>query len=160
MKAEKATSYKFTVKKKGGKETIIKPYSSKTKCSWRAAVSGTYTIKVYAKNSGKVVTKTITNFKIGRKLSINSITPSKKSKTAKIGNKINIKVKANGGIGAKYYKYYYILNGKKTDISKYVTKSSISWKPKKAGTYALCVTVTDDAGNRFTKKISRYIVVK
>ncbi|MBD5135454.1 MAG: starch-binding protein [Lachnospiraceae bacterium] len=151
--------YKFVVKR-GNKNQAVRKYSSDNSCQWIPAQSGKYTLYVYVKDSstGKVVKKSIKNYNVKSALKIKSFTQSRKSGTAAVGDKVIVKVNATGGIGQKFYRYYYKLNGKKYVLKENTTSKKVNWTPKKAGKYQLFVEVTDDMENKITKKVN-YVVV-
>lgn len=60
-----------------------------------------------------------------------------------VNSTIKVSASSSGGIGTKKYKYYYKLFGKTTTIKNYSTSKSVSFKPKKAGTYIIYVSVKD-----------------
>ncbi|MBD5134398.1 MAG: starch-binding protein [Lachnospiraceae bacterium] len=152
--------YKFIVKRSNGKSQTVRKYSSNNSCQWKPAQSGKYTLYVHVKDSstGKVVKKSIKNYNVKQALKIKSFTQSRKSGTAAVGDKIVLKVNATGGIGKKFYKYYYKLNGKKYILKNYTASKKINWTPKKAGKYQLFVETVDDVNNKVTKKVN-YVVV-
>lgn len=82
--------------------------------------------------------------------SLKVLAPQKKG----VGNKYTFYATAKNGEEA--YKYKFILNegmsGKKT-LKSYSKKSSVTWTPKKAGTYKITVYVKDATGEVTSKEI-------
>ena len=152
--------YQFVVKLGNGKNQAVRKYSSDNSCQWIPTQSGKYTLYVYVKDSstGKIVKKSIKNYNVKPALKIKSFTQSRKSGTAVVGDKVIVRVNTTGGIGQKFYRYYYKLNGKKYVLKENTTSKKVNWTPKKAGKYQLFIEVTDDMDNKITKKVN-YVVV-
>ena len=123
--------------------------------------AGNYAVIVYVKDGNKVIKKTVKKFCIYNKLKAKSLTTSKASKKAKVGNKIKLTAKATGGGGSYQYKFAYkYKTGKYKMISKYSTKWYTYWTPKKSGTYTLRVTVYDKITKKTATYTKKYIVKK
>ncbi|MBD5135246.1 MAG: starch-binding protein [Lachnospiraceae bacterium] len=154
--------YQFVVKRGNGENQTVRKYSSDNSCQWIPAQTGKYTLYVYVKDSstGKIVKKSIKNYNVKSALKIKSFTQSRKSGTAVVGDKVVVRVNATGGIGQKFYRYYYKLNGKKYMLKDYTATKKINWVPKKAGKYQLFVEATDDLGNKVTKKVNYTVIDK
>ena len=151
--------YKYMVKDKKGKKQVIKSFSTSKTATWKPAKAGDYVITVYVKDgSGKTVTKSIKNYTVKSKMKVTYT--GVKSKKVTLGKSVKLKVKVAGGIGTKYLKFTYKYAGKTKQIGNYSSKTSVTWKPKKAGTYNVYVTVTDDLGTKVTKNLGKYTVKK
>ena len=153
--------YRFLVKK--SHTTMIKNYSKSKSAIWKPSQSGTYEIKVYAKDStGKLVKKSITKYVIKKKASVKSFKASIKSGKAKVGDSVKVTVKAADGTGRFRYKFAYKRsgNGKLYTINKYSSKKTVSWTPSKSGTYTIYAYVLDKGNGLVAKKTMKYKVVK
>ena len=123
--------------------------------------AGNYAVIIYVKDGNKVIKRTVKKFCIYSKLRVRSLTTSKASKKARVGNKIKLTAKATGGGGRYRYKFAYkYKNGKYKLISKYSTKRYKYWIPKKAGTYTLRVTVYDKTTKKAATYTKKYVVKK
>ena len=153
--------YKFVVKPYNKYVVTVRGYKESNSCTWIPAVSGKYTLYVYVKDeNGTVVKKTVKAYTVAKKLKVSSLKTSAKSRFAYAGSKIILSAKATGGIGGKFYKFYYKLNGKTYVIRNYSEVAKTGFIPKKAGKYELYVAVTDDLGNTAKKRISNYVINK
>ena len=152
--------YKYVVKLKGESSGKVREYSTSSSVNWTPKKAGNYIVYVYVKDSyGNVTKKSKKYFKVYSELKASAIKVSKKSGKAKVGNTIKLKATGKGGIGTRYYRFYYKLNGKKVLIQNYRASLSASLKLKKAGTYIFFCDVTDEMGNESTVKLSGYKVV-
>ena len=153
--------YKFVVKPYNKCVVTVRGYKESNSCTWIPEVSGKYTLYVYVKDeNGTVVKKTVKAYTVAKKLKVSSLKTSAKSRFAYAGSKIILSAKATGGIGGKFYKFYYKLNGKTYVIRNYSEVAKTGFTPKKAGKYELYVAVTDDLGNTAKKRISNYVINK
>ncbi len=153
--------YKFVVKPYNKYVVTVRGYKESNSCTWIPEFSGKYTLYVYVKDeNGTVVKKTVKAYTVAKKLKVSSLKTSAKSRFAYAGSKIILSAKATGGIGGKFYKFYYKLNGKTYVIRNYSEVAKTGFTPKKAGKYELYVAVTDDLGNTAKKRISNYVINK
>ena len=153
--------YRFLQTK--GTTSIIRNYSSSNVAKWSPKTSGKYELKVYAKDStGKIAKKSIKNYTVNTKLKIKSFKVSPGSKKAKKGRKVKLTVSATGGSKKYAYKFAYKYQGssKVVAISKYSSKKSVTWKPKKSGKYKLYAYVKDKSKNKVVKKEIKTYKVK
>ena len=154
---EGKVQYRFYAIK--GSSDIIKDYSASNKVKWIPKKAGTYSFKVYAKDSsGKIVKKTISKYTVNEKIKVSSFKVSPSGKKVTLGKKVKLTVKASGGTKKYQYKFAYKKSGtnKLVTISKYSSKKSVSWKPKKSGKYSLYVYVKD----KVTKKVARKMITR
>lgn len=111
-------------------------------------IPGSYTIYVDAIDgvSGKIVTKTITSYKVIDVLS-GTLTINKKD-TPVVNDTIKLTAVAAGGKSPYRYKFYYTKDGGAAElIRNYSTTRTADFKPQEAGTYKVYVEITDNDKN-------------
>ncbi|MGE7920683.1 hypothetical protein ACQKM9_17360 [Viridibacillus sp. NPDC093762] len=121
---------------------------------------GKYTLKVKVKNplsTKQQFTITTDSEVYGGTVSISSLKANKKSpQLAK--TKITLSTKAKGS----YLKYQYSVTNTKTNkrtvLRKYSSNKTATWKPTKAGTYKILVTVKNTKSGKTTTKSMAYKV--
>lgn len=151
--------YKFTARKAGQKEKVIRAYGESAKCVWQPDSSGYYVITVYAIDDNNLAAKYSNSFyKVEQGLSLKSISINTKNGKAIVNKSIVLKSKAAGGIGTKFYRFMYKINGKKKYICNFGSSSNTNWRPTKAGKYCIYAEVTDALGNKATKAVLNYTV--
>lgn len=148
--------YKYTVKS-GNKTTVIKNYSTGTQITWKPSKIGKYTFTVYAKQGENEVAKSITH-SVTSNLKISSFKTNNKSNKSKVNKKIKLTVAKSGGTGTVKYKYSYKSGSKTTVIKNYSTARSVSFTPKKKGTYKISVSAMDGLGKVVTKTITYKVI--
>lgn len=126
--------------------TTVSSFSDTKTADFKPGKAGEYDICIKVKDAenfveNKYFTLTVADvLKNVSELGENEIT---------IGDAAIIYGKSTGGKGAKQYEYYYKLSTEEswTTLTKYEVNTTISaFKPKKAGTYDICVKVKDAAG--------------
>ena len=148
--------YKFTVKS-GSKTTVIKDYSSSTQATWKPSKIGKYTLTVSVKKGDNIVSKSVTHT-VSSSLKISLFKTNNKSNKSKVNKKVTMTAAKSGGSGTVKYKFTYKFGSKTTVLKNYSTAKSVSFTPKKKGTYKLTVSVMDGLGKVVTKTISYKVV--
>ena len=131
--------------------------------SWKPTVKGTYTIKVAATDStGKIVT-TSKSYVIKQKtgITIKSLTTSKAS-PQQAGTAITLTASATTTTGTQLQYAFSVHNGLMgwTNLKKYSTTNTVTWKPAASGTYTVWVQVKDAKGYSEIKTLSYVITDK
>lgn len=150
--------YKFYYKL-GATTTIVKDYSAQDSVDFTPSLPGVYTLAVDMKDaSGKISTKTLTNYSVVNPLSVKTLTANKATGQ---GIDSSITLTATGSDGKAPYQYQFsaTLAGTTTIIKEYSTTGSATFIPAKAGDYTLTVDLKDAAGNTATKSISPYTIL-
>ena len=122
-------------------------------CSYKPTSAGTVTIKVTASDSsGKTASE---NASLTVKAGL-SATLSLSANSITLGNTATIKAAASGGSGNYKYSYYVIVPGNSdyTTLSSNSTSASYAYKPTKAGTHNIKITVSDDSGHSVSRTTS------
>ncbi|MDE7423509.1 MAG: type I pullulanase [Lachnospiraceae bacterium] len=136
--------------------------SKKNTYSWTPKASGTYTVYVDIKDTNTGITskgKTCKYVVVKKKLTITQVKISKKKIVQK--KSVAFTVTATGG-KTKYQYAFTVKNakGKVVKKVKYQSKKKLNWKPTKAGTYTVYVSVKDATKTVKTKKKTIKVVKK
>lgn len=144
--------YKF-VAKLGSKTTVVKNYSTSNTATWKPAAIGKYTLTVFVKQGDNVVEKSLTQ-NVTSNLKISSFKTGSSSNKSKVNKKVKMTVAKSGGVGTVKYKFTYKFGSKTTVVKNFSTTKSVSFTPKKKGTYKLSVSAKDSLGKVVTKTIT------
>lgn len=157
-------------------------YKKSTDSSWTCAKSyktvarnvsvtpttvGTYTIRVKAKDaSGKVVNKDFkitvdSNLICSALLDYTADKKDSASSAAVFGTNVSVLCSAENAIGTVKYEVYYKQQAKSswTRAQKYSTNDVVTFKPKAAAAYEVCVRAKDETG-KVSKKFMQFTVKK
>lgn len=150
--------YRFVVYDDKKVGTVLRDYSTNNSVSWTPKTAGTYKIYVRATDStGKVVEKQISNYVIkSNEVSITSFTASVAS-PQNVGTSIKLSANATGN-GAVKYRFVAQSGSDKEVIQDFNSNSTVTWTPKKAGTYILFLRAIDSTGKVVEKQIRDYVV--
>lgn len=140
--------FKFTYKY-NGKTYTIKKYSKTSSVSFKPTKTGTYVFYVTSQDTKKK-TKT-TSQKVVVSNRPLSLTMKTSATQITIGQTVKMSASSTGGVGTKQYQYTYKYNNKTYTIAKYSTKTSVSFKPTKVGTYQF-ITTCKDKQNKVVSK--------
>lgn len=116
----------------------------------------TFTVKVTDKY-GSETTKTIADYKICNKLSLDGFTVDKAS-PQELGTALKLTAAASGGKTECEYKFSYTLDGTTEVIQDFSDQSSITFTPPKTGTYTFTAEVTNAYGKVESKTVSGYVI--
>ena len=125
--------------------TTVKDYSSNGAAVFKPTATGTYNIRITAKDSsGKTAAKTI-NVTVGDVL---ANTSSLSADKINLGETVTINASATGGSGSYTFAYYSKEFTQKSwsTISGFSTNATASFTAKTAGYYEICVKVKDADG--------------
>lgn len=136
--------------------------SKKNTYSWTPKISGTYTVYVDIKDTNTGITskgKTCKYVVVKKKLTITQVKISKKKIVQK--KSVAFTITATGG-KTKYQYAFTVKNAKGKVVKKvnYQSKKKLNWKPAKAGTYTVYVSVKDATKTVKTKKKTIKVVKK
>ena len=126
-------------------------YGTAKTYSYQAAAAGTYTVRVYVKDSSGT---TVSLDNAGRVTVsaappvISGVTVNKTS--ADVGDTITWTAAASGGSGTLQYCFYVFKDGSVTERGSYGTTTTYSYQPTAAGTYTVRVYVKDTSGSTVT----------
>jgi len=141
-----SVTYKYEQKlSSAGTWSTVKDYSSNGAAVFKPSATGTYNIRITAKDSlGKTSAKTL-NVTVGSTL---ANTSSISADSIDLGKTVTVNASATGGKGSYTFAYYYREFSQKnwTAISNYSTSATASLTPKTAGYYQICVKVKDADG--------------
>ena len=136
-------SYSYEFYSKKSTATKFTKFGSSATATFKPTSSGTYTIRVYAKDTaGNVAGKDFTVTATGG--FANNTTVS--STSIALGSSVTVTGVATGGSGTYTYEFY----SKKSTATKFVkfgSSASATFKPTAAGTYTIRTYVKDTAGN-------------
>lgn len=152
--------YQFLIQKdKAKKWDTLQAYSDNSKAYLIPYTAGKYNIKVSVKDriSKKTSSKTISYTFTKGEVKVKSLKTSVKS-PQKVNKKIKLTTKAEG-LNLRYT-YQVEYKGKKTTLVKDAKSSSYNWKPKKAGSYKIKVTVEDAVTMNKDTKTIKYTIKK
>ena len=154
--------YNLEITDSQGKIVASTNESKKNTYSWTPKTSGTYTVYVDIKDTNTGITskgKTCKYVVVKKKLTITQVKISKKKIVQK--KSVAFTVTATGG-KTKYQYAFTIKNakGKVVKKVKYQSKKKLNWKPTKAGTYTVYVSVKDATKTVKTKKKTIKVVKK
>lgn len=150
--------YKFYYKL-GTTIVTIQDFSATDTAIFKPSVAGTYTLCVDLKNeSGNIITKSLSNFKVVDNPIIKSFTADKPSGQY-VNTSVNLISEVTGGKTPYQYRYYYKLGEKTITIKNYSTVNTAIFKPTLQGRYTLCVDVKDASGKVATSQILNFNVV-
>ncbi len=128
-------------------------YTTAKTAAYTAADTGTYSVKVYVKDSaGTVVTKTGGSCTVGGSsapLAVSGLSVSKTS--AASGDTLTWTASASGGTGTLRYNFYVYKDGVVVQKGGYAAAKTFSYTAAEAGTYSVKVYVKDGAGTIVTK---------
>lgn len=126
--------------------TTIKGFSSDDKATVKPLTSTTYDLCIKVKDSKGNIEKKYLKFEVHKPLTNKSVVAKS---TVYVGDDIDIKGKASGGIGNYSYAYYYKRHEDTgwVKISDFSSDTTASFKPLKATDYDICVKVKDSTGN-------------
>ena len=153
-------TYKFTAVK-NGVTSVIKNYSTSNTATWTPTEEGTYTIRWYAKDSTGTEIFESEEYVIKKPIVITKLEMKNYSTSVdspqKVGN--SIKLNANAvGEGTVQYRFVAYSGEYSEVINDYSTSSSVTWTPKKAGTYNIYFVAKDSTGKTVQKVIYNYVV--
>ena len=157
-------NYAYNVEVMDSQGTIVASVneSKKNTYSWTPKTSGTYTVYVDIKDTQTGITskgKTYKYVVVKKKLTITQVKISKK----KIVKKKNVAFTVTATGGKTKYQYAFTIRNAKGKVVKkvsYQSKKKLSWKPTKAGTYTVYVSVKDATKTVITKKKKIKVVKK
>lgn len=153
-KVEKGKTIKLSATSSGGKGTkkykfgytlnnktyTINNYSTKKSVNYKISSSGTYKFYVQIKDSKTTVKKT-KNVSAYNPLSLSLTTSG-----SYVNENIKLTTTSSGGYSTKQYKYTYTLSSKTYTIKNYSSSKSVTFKPKKEGSYKFIAYVKDATG--------------
>ncbi|NLK94102.1 MAG: hypothetical protein GX275_02760, partial [Clostridiales bacterium] len=151
-------TYKFEAIDSSSNSEVIKNFSSSKTATWTPRKAGTYTIKATYKDEAgttKEKTQKVVVNEINE-LIINNFEASKDSPLT-LGSSVKLFGDAEGE-GTVKYEFTATSGGYEETIQSLNTNSTVTWTPKKAGTYTLTLRVTDSTGAEKTKTIRNYVV--
>ena len=128
-------------------------YTTAKTAAYSAAEAGSYSVKVYVKDSaGTIVTKTGGNVTVAAPSSPLAVTGVTADKTAaKPGDSITWTAAASGGSGTLRYNFYLYKDGALLQKGSYTTAKTFTYTASEAGSYSVKVYVKDSAGTIVTK---------
>ncbi len=137
----KTCSYAYYVRISGLFWTTLQSFGSKTSCTYTPKIAGEYEICVKIR-SGLRIFKKYMNLKVVRELKLQA---SLGSSFLEKGDRVTLTAKAEGGEGALSYGFYYKpANSEEwTALSPYGKATSVTWCPKYADIYDICIKVKD-----------------
>ena len=127
--------------------TTLQNFSSVSYYNYVPQNPGEYTVCVKFKSSSGQETKVYKTFNVtGKALENNS---SISSGSVYLGQSVTCRGVAANGSGSYQYAYLYKLASSSswTSVQAFSTKTSVSFSPKKEGTFDVCVKVKDSTGN-------------
>ena len=157
-------NYAYNVEVMDSQGTIVASVneSKKNTYSWTPKTSGTYTVYVDIKDTQTGITskgKTYKYVVVKKKLTITQVKISKK----KIVKKKNVAFTVTATGGKTKYQYAFTIRNAKGKVVKkvsYQSKKKLSWKPTKAGTYTVYISLKDATKTVITKKKKIKVVKK
>lgn len=147
--------YRF-VAQSGTYKEVIQDFSYNNVVNWTPKASGRYSLFFVIKDDqSKTITKSITNYVISdSSLRIDSFGMDKLS-PQKVGNNINLNIKADA-VGDIKYRFVAYSGGYSEVISDFSSKNNVVWTPKKAGIYNVYFVAKNDSNIRVEKVIYNY----
>ena len=144
--------YKFSTKTE---YTTIAGFSSATSKSFTPEYTGTYNIKVIAKDSTGATAEKVMNLTVTAEQELKN-TSTVAATSVEKGSAIKVYGKATGGSTPYKFAYYYKLSTKDeyTTLASYSTATSKSFTPNYSGTYNVKVVVKDNSGKTASKVIN------
>jgi len=156
---EGTVQYRF-VAYSGTYSEVIKDFSTSSSATWTPKKAGTYNIYFVAKDStGKTVQKVINNYVVKSTqvpLSMTSYSVDKQS-PQNVGTSLKLSAAATGQ-GTVQYRFVAYSGTYKEVIKDFSTSSSVTWTPKKEGTYNIYFVAKDSTGKTVQKCVNEYIV--
>lgn len=140
-----------------GKWYKIQYYSENTALSFTPKKTGTYTVRVKAKDdSGRISNK---DFKLVVNPSLKN-TSSISASTIDAGKSFTLSMSSTGGIGEKQYGAWIKNNavGRWYCIQDYSSLTSVSYTPKSSGNFTVRVKVIDEGGKKINKDFSVKVI--
>ena len=131
--------------------SVLENFTSTTSRKWVPQKTGTYSVRITVKDkAGKTSTKSFT-VTVKAKALTNSSTISATS--ISLGSSVTLTGKASGGTSPYTYKMEAKLTSEQdyTVIKAYGSTASKAWKPEKAGTYTVRISVKDSTGKSVSK---------
>ena len=122
-------------------------YGTAKTYSYKPTAAGTYTVRVYVKDSGSTVSLDNTG-----RVTVSAAPPvisgvSVNKTSATVGDTLTWTASASGGSGTLQYCFYVFKNGSVIVRGSYGTAKTYSYKPTTAGTYTVRAYVKDSSGN-------------
>ena len=128
-----------------GKAVQKGSYGAATTCSYTVTAGGSYTVKVFVKDSaGQTATKMSAAVAADVPINVTGITANKT--TAGVGETITWTATASGGNGTVKYCFYIYKDGKVVQKGSYGTSAAMSFKVTAVGQYSAKVFVKDSTG--------------
>ena len=128
-----------------GKAVQKGSYGAATTCSYTVTAGGSYTVKVFVKDSaGQTATKMSAAVAADVPINVTGITANKT--TAGVGETITWTATASGGNGTVKYCFYVYKDGKVVQKGSYGTSAAMSFKVTAVGQYSAKVFVKDSTG--------------
>ncbi|NLK95561.1 MAG: hypothetical protein GX275_10300, partial [Clostridiales bacterium] len=139
---------------------VINNFSTNSSVTWTPKKAGTYNIYFVAKDStGKTVQKVINNYVVkSTQASLNMTSYSlDKQSPQNVGTSLKLSATATGQ-GTLQYRFVAYSGTYSEVIKDFSTSSSVTWTPKKAGTYNIYFVAKDSTGKTVQKVINSYVV--
>lgn len=126
--------------------TTLQKYSTTATASFTPKTAGIYNICVKVKDKNGTIAKAYFDYTASASVLTNNSTQSAKS--INLGSSITLKGAASGGKAPYTYAYYYraLANENWSTLKGFSTTASVTFQPKTAEGYKLCVKVKDAAG--------------
>ncbi|NLK96238.1 MAG: type I pullulanase, partial [Clostridiales bacterium] len=143
----------------GSYKEVIKDFSRTKSISWTPGKAGDYNLYVVIMAPDGTTKQEVYKCyvsEISKELKINSFNVSGTS-TSTVGSQINLSVNAEGE-GTLQYRFVAYCGSYQEVIKDFSTNSSVTWTPKKAGTYNIYFVAKDSTGKTVQKVINNYVV--
>jgi sugar lactone lactonase YvrE len=152
--------YQFSVQAPGGTMTVIQQYGPSNTFSYTPAITGTYNIRVFARNAGSTATYEAARWLTYNIVAASPITAVTLTVTPVSPQVVNTKVTftatATGGVNKEYQFAVQAPGGTMTVIQNYGPSNTFSYTPATAGTYNVRVFARN-AGNPATYEAARWL---